>query len=98
MRLLDMRLRGLEEVGGATPLGSLVKIAASEHVQRLSGVLASLLGPAAQVGIEYRSALLEEGSMREGTLSTMPPQRLIVRCRAMSIERRHERDPTKHRG
>ena len=81
----NLRLRAAQRSGGPTPLGSLAKIAASEHAQRLSGVMAAVMGPAALVGLDYEGSL-SEGQGAGSGLSSMTPQRFVVRSRAMSIE------------
>jgi alkylation response protein AidB-like acyl-CoA dehydrogenase len=75
------RTRTAQDRGGATALGSLLKIAASEHAQRMSGVMLSLLGPAGQVGFDYEAGLAEDPAR----LAAMP-QMAGVRSRANSIE------------
>jgi alkylation response protein AidB-like acyl-CoA dehydrogenase len=78
---LILRVREAQDRGGATPLGSLLKIAASEHTQRLSNVMVALLGPAGQVGFDYEAGLSGDA----GRLAAMPHM-VVVRSRAMSIE------------
>jgi alkylation response protein AidB-like acyl-CoA dehydrogenase len=81
VELTNLRMREGQGRDGATPLGSLAKIAASEHTQRLANLMVKLLGPAGQVGLDYQAGLL-------GNPSGLPtqPQMLAVRSRAMSIE------------
>lgn len=78
---LILRVREAQDRGGSTPLGSVLKVAASEHTQRLSNVVVSLMGPGGQVGFDYDS--LE--SDFESRLAAVPHM-LVVRSRAMSIE------------
>jgi alkylation response protein AidB-like acyl-CoA dehydrogenase len=81
VELTNLRMREGQGRDGATPLGSLAKIAASEHTQRLANLMVKLKGPAGQVGLDYHAGLV-------GNLSGLPlqPQMLAVRSRAMSIE------------
>jgi alkylation response protein AidB-like acyl-CoA dehydrogenase len=73
----------------AARLGSVAKIAASEHAQRLSGVLAAVLGPDALVGIDYAAHLAKDMTDTSGAptqFALLSPQRFVLRARAMSIE------------
>jgi alkylation response protein AidB-like acyl-CoA dehydrogenase len=76
----NLRMREAQDRGGATPLGSLAKIAASEHTQRLANLMVDLMGPSGQVGFDY-----EAGLTNPDPFATVP-QMLAVRSRAMSIE------------
>ncbi len=81
VELNNRRMREAQGRDGATPLGSLAKIASSEHTQRLSGLMLKLMGPAGQVGLDYDADL----TSRQGGISSQP-QVLAIRSRAMSIE------------
>jgi alkylation response protein AidB-like acyl-CoA dehydrogenase len=73
--------------GRSDVLAAIAKVVASEHAQRLSETLAAVMGPAAQVGLDYEAVYAKD--MRdEGPASfrSMSPQQFIVRARAMSIE------------
>jgi alkylation response protein AidB-like acyl-CoA dehydrogenase len=61
--------------GGATPLGSLQKIAQSHANQRASSLLVDLMGPTGLIGFHY-----------DGQEELPPPQMQVVRARANSIE------------
>jgi alkylation response protein AidB-like acyl-CoA dehydrogenase len=74
---IDARLLEL----GATPDGSLRKIARSRANQRMSSLLVDLLGPAGQIGFDY-----DAPSRLDGGAADPPPQMQIVRPRANSIE------------
>ena len=80
VELNNRRMRESQGRDGATPLGSLAKIASSEHTQRLSGLMLRLMGPAGQVGLDYDAGL----PSRQASFSH--PQMLAIRSRAMSIE------------
>ena len=84
VEMSNLRMRAALAAGGSTPLGSLAKIATSEHAQRLSSVMAAVLGPQVLVGIDYDSPLSEPGDMI--AFRGMSASRFVVRCRAMSIE------------
>jgi alkylation response protein AidB-like acyl-CoA dehydrogenase len=81
VELTNLRMRERQGRDGATPLGSLAKMAPSEHTQRLANLMVKLMGPAGQVGLDYGAAFA-------GAQSGLPaqPQMLAVRSRAMSIE------------
>jgi alkylation response protein AidB-like acyl-CoA dehydrogenase len=81
VELSNLRMRAAQGRGGSTPLGSLAKIASSEHTQRFSEVLIRLMGPAGQVGFDYDATL--EGDEEKIALQ---PHMIAVRSRAMSIE------------
>ncbi|MBW8826376.1 MAG: acyl-CoA dehydrogenase family protein [Acidobacteria bacterium] len=83
VELNGMRMRAALGRGGATPLGSLAKVAHAELNQRLSEIESDLMGPAAQVGLDYDALL--RGEMDEPA-SSQSPQLFAVRSRAMSIE------------
>jgi alkylation response protein AidB-like acyl-CoA dehydrogenase len=81
-RVASLTLRRIQASAGgegATALGSLSKIAASEVAQQMSSLLLRILGPDGQVGIDYNSRLDEEGLPDD-------PRLLAIRSRAMSIE------------
>lgn len=70
-------------------LGSVAKIAASEHAQRHAELLATLLGPAAVAAADYDAAYAEDLDPRSSAakdFGSLSPHRFIIRCRAMSIE------------
>lgn len=81
-----LRLQATADEREAAVFGALVKLAASEHAQRRSGVVAAALGPAAVVGLDYDAIL--EASDREDMvgLAGLPLPRYVVRARAFSIE------------
>lgn len=81
VELNNRRMREAQGRDGATPLGSLAKIASSEHTQRLSGLMVKLMGPAGQIGLDY------DAGLRDGQAAiSSQPQMLAIRSRAMSIE------------
>jgi alkylation response protein AidB-like acyl-CoA dehydrogenase len=83
VEMSNLRMRAALKGGGSTPLGSLAKIASSEHAQRLAQLATTLMGPAGQVGLHYDDALRD----REfNSLSSMSAQRFAIRSRAMTIE------------
>lgn len=70
-------------------LRSIAKIAASEHVQRMSTVLAEVIGPDVLVAADYDEASAEDRrreSVKAKDFATLTPHRLVLRSRAMSIE------------
>jgi alkylation response protein AidB-like acyl-CoA dehydrogenase len=81
VELSNLRMRAALGRGGSTPLGSLAKIATSEHTQRYSEVMVRLMGPAGQVGFDYEALLNDD----EETIASQPHM-IVVRSRAMSIE------------
>jgi alkylation response protein AidB-like acyl-CoA dehydrogenase len=84
LELLLARLVAAQGRAGSTPLGSLQKIAQSRANQHASSLLVDLMGPEGLVGFDYAAAL---ASAAEGGMPPqMPPQMLVVRCRANSIE------------
>ena len=85
----NLRRRALAGSPDGARLAALAKVAASEHAQRLSGVMAAVLGPEALVGIDYGACLAEDmadGSASPTRFATLAPQRFVLRSRAMSIE------------
>ena len=61
-------------------LGSLLKIAQSGANQRAASLVTDLMGPAGLVDVEYDAALAT------GEDGEVPPQMLVIRSRANSIE------------
>ena len=85
----NLRRRSLAGGPDAARLAALAKVAASEHAQRLSGVMAAVMGPDALVGIDYGACLAEdmaEESASPTRFASLAPQRYVLRTRAMSIE------------
>ena len=81
VELLAARAEAGQVLGGASQVGSMLKIASSEATQRLSNVMVAVLGARGQIGFDYdRSAMAMEF---EGIPSD---QMLAIRSRAMSIE------------
>jgi alkylation response protein AidB-like acyl-CoA dehydrogenase len=81
VELSNLRMRATQGRGGSTPLGSLAKIASSEHTQRLTEVMSRVMGPASQVGFDYGAELRGDTDA-----IAAQPHMLAVRSRAMSIE------------
>jgi alkylation response protein AidB-like acyl-CoA dehydrogenase len=81
VELSNLRMRAAQGRGGSTPLGSLAKIATSEHIQRFSEVMTRLMGPAGQVGFDYDATLAGDEEK-----IALQPHMVVVRSRAMSIE------------
>jgi alkylation response protein AidB-like acyl-CoA dehydrogenase len=90
--LLDVsRVRGqlTTDPREAAVLRSIAKIAASEHLQRMSRVLAEVLGPDVLVAADYQDAAAEDmrrESAKAKDFATLSPHRFVLRSRAMSIE------------
>jgi alkylation response protein AidB-like acyl-CoA dehydrogenase len=84
VEMSNLRMRAALDAGGSTPLGSLAKIATSEHAQRLAQLATTVMGPAGQVGLRYDDAFRNEDP--SDSLVAMTPQRFAVRSRALSIE------------
>ncbi|MGW0631675.1 acyl-CoA dehydrogenase family protein [Streptomyces sp. NPDC002758] len=83
------RQRQTSDPGEQKRLASIAKIAASEHLQRMSSILAEVIGPDALVSADYDAALaedLEPDSVKAKDFSKLSPHRLVIRSRAMSIE------------
>jgi alkylation response protein AidB-like acyl-CoA dehydrogenase len=90
--LLDVsRVRGqvTTDPREAAVLRSIAKIAASEHLQRMSRVLAEVLGPDVLIAADYEDAAAEDlrrESAKAKDFATLSPHRFVLRSRAMSIE------------
>jgi alkylation response protein AidB-like acyl-CoA dehydrogenase len=84
VEMSNLRMRAALETGGSTPLGSLAKIASSEHAQRVAQLATTIMGPAGQVDLHYDDALMNRDEF--DSIAGMSPQRFAVRSRAMSIE------------
>jgi alkylation response protein AidB-like acyl-CoA dehydrogenase len=70
-------------------LGSLAKIAASEHTQRYSEVMSLVAGPDVLIEADYDKALTEDASATSAVsknFGTLSAHRFVIRARAMSIE------------
>jgi alkylation response protein AidB-like acyl-CoA dehydrogenase len=73
----------------AAVLRSVAKIAASEHLQRMSTILAEILGPDVLVAADYEDASAEDlrrESAKAKDFGALAPHRFVLRSRAMSIE------------
>jgi|tagenome__1003787_1003787.scaffolds.fasta_scaffold20987649_3 alkylation response protein AidB-like acyl-CoA dehydrogenase len=73
----------------AAALRSIAKIAASEHLQRMSATLAEVIGPDVLVHADYDAAGAEDlrrESAKAKDFATLGPHRFVLRSRAMSIE------------
>ena len=87
--LSGARARRSTDAAEKARLGSVAKIAASEHAQRHADLLATLLGPAAVAAADYDAAFAEDLDPRSSAakdFGSLSPHRFILRCRAMSIE------------
>ena len=85
----NLRRRSLAGGPEGARLAALAKVAASEHAQRLSGVMAAVMGPDAVVGIDYGACLADdmaEESASPTRFASLALQRYVLRSRAMSIE------------
>jgi alkylation response protein AidB-like acyl-CoA dehydrogenase len=83
-RLLELsneRSRAAQGRAGATPLGSLQKVASAAANQRTSSLLVDLMGPAGQVGFDYDAEQRDDGAVADPS-----PSMQVVRSRANSIE------------
>lgn len=87
--LSGSRARNSADPAEKARLGSVAKIAASEHAQRHATLLAALLGPAAVTAADYDEAYAEDLDPRSSAakdFSSLSAHRFLLRCRAMSIE------------
>jgi alkylation response protein AidB-like acyl-CoA dehydrogenase len=87
--LSGTRARQSTDAAEKARLGSVAKIAASEHAQRHADLLATLLGPVAVTTADYDAAFAEDLDPRSSAakdFGSLSPHRFILRCRAMSIE------------
>lgn len=83
------RQRAVAGTDDAARLGAIAKVAASEHAQRLSAVMAAVLGPAIVTRADYDDAFATDTTGEESTptrFAALPPHRYLLRTRAMSIE------------
>lgn len=83
------RQRATQATREAEILASLSKIAASEHMQRYSEVMGSVLGPDAVIHADYDDALAEDANPNSAAakdFTVLSPHRFLIRTRAMSIE------------
>jgi alkylation response protein AidB-like acyl-CoA dehydrogenase len=83
-RLLELsneRSRAAQGRVGATPLGSLQKVASAAANQRTSSLLVDLMGPAGQVGFDYDAVHGDDGAVADPS-----PSMQVIRSRANSIE------------
>lgn len=88
-QLSGLRARRSTDAAEKARIGSIAKIAASEHAQRHAALLAALLGPAAVTAADYDRAYeedLDPASSAAKDFASLSPHRFLVRCRAMSIE------------
>ena len=81
LELSNARIRAGQGRAGATPLGSLQKIASAAANQGTSSLLVDLMGPAGQVGFDYDAERRDDGAAVDP-----PPSMQVVRSRANSIE------------
>jgi alkylation response protein AidB-like acyl-CoA dehydrogenase len=89
IRLNSERQQALGDSREAALLSAVAKVATSEYTQRLSSVLAVVLGPEMLVHADYDTALAEDlspDSAAAKDFATLSPHRLAIRSRAMSIE------------
>ncbi|WP_246361227.1 acyl-CoA dehydrogenase family protein [Haloechinothrix aidingensis] len=83
------RQRAVAGTDDAVRLGAIAKVAASEHAQRLSTVMAAVLGPDILTRADYDEAFAEDRTGEESPsdrFAALPPHRYLLRTRAMSIE------------
>ena len=81
VELLNERSRAAQGRAGATPLGSLQKLASGAANQRISSLLVDLMGPEGLVGFDYDAPLGADGAAVDP-----PPSMQVIRSRANSIE------------
>ena len=82
--LNEQRMKAVLGRGGATPLGSLSKLAYATLNQRLSNLEVDLLGPAGQVDLDYHAMLAAGGGDEQ--IAFDRPQTFVLRALANSIE------------
>jgi alkylation response protein AidB-like acyl-CoA dehydrogenase len=83
------RQRTTSDADTAKRLASIAKVMSSEHSQRVSSTLATLLGPDILVAADFDEALAEDIRPQSAAMkdfAALPPARFLVRARAMSIE------------
>jgi alkylation response protein AidB-like acyl-CoA dehydrogenase len=88
-RLSSRRQRSTGDTREAAILGSLAKIAASEHTQRYGELMSLIIGPDILVSADYDQAFAEDAdpnSAASKDFSALAPHRFVIRTRAMSIE------------
>src|SRR5205823_5571015 len=81
VELLNERSRATQGRAGASPVGSLQKIARAAANQRISSLLVDLMGPDGLVGFDYDAPLGNDGAAVDP-----PPSMQVIRSRANSIE------------
>lgn len=88
-QLSGARARNSSDAQEKARLGSVAKIAASEHAQRHAALLVALMGPDAVTAADYADAYAEDIDPRSSAakdFAGLSAHRFIIRCRAMSIE------------
>lgn len=89
LALSSRRQRGSADPREISVLGSLAKVAASEHTQRYSELMSLILGPDVLIEADYDDALAEDANRRSVVskdFGALSPHRFVIRTRAMSIE------------
>ena len=87
--LSSRRQRTTTDPREAAVLGSLAKIAASEHSQRYSELMAVIIGPDVLIDADYDEAFAEDAdpdSAVSKDFGALSAHRFVLRTRAMSIE------------
>ncbi|EHB58844.1 acyl-CoA dehydrogenase domain-containing protein [Mycolicibacterium rhodesiae JS60] len=87
--LSNRRQRTTPDPREAAVLGSLAKVAASEHSQRYSELMSVIIGPDILVDADYDVAFAEDANPDSAVskdFGSLSPHRFVIRTRAMSIE------------
>jgi alkylation response protein AidB-like acyl-CoA dehydrogenase len=87
--LSNRRQRTTSDPHEAAVLGSLAKVAASEHSQRYSELMSVIIGPDVLIDADYDDAFAEDadpGSAASKDFGALSAHRFVIRTRAMSIE------------
>jgi alkylation response protein AidB-like acyl-CoA dehydrogenase len=89
LALSSQRQRNTTDDREAAVLGSLAKVAASEHTQRYSELMSLIIGPDVLIEADYDDAFAEDAdpdSVVSKDFGALAPHRFVIRTRAMSIE------------
>jgi alkylation response protein AidB-like acyl-CoA dehydrogenase len=86
IELSKQRRRAAPDSPDAARIAAISKVLTSEHAQRLADLTVRVLGPAAVADSDYAGALADDMAGLVSKFAEMPPQRFLLRSRAMSIE------------
>lgn len=89
LALSSFRQRTTSDPREAGVLGSLAKVAASEHSQRYGELMSVIIGPDVLIDADYEDAFAEDanpGSAVTKDFGALSAHRFVIRTRAMSLE------------